>query len=92
MAEETKQKTAEKPAEDFTQHMKAAGKATVHQFKSLLPPDFWSYGREAQREFLLAMRSAVDVMIGALESKEGTPAAKSSGKRGGTRKVKVEVE
>jgi len=91
MAETNKGK-GQRPADAFGEHMRAAGQATVRQWRSLLPDKFWESGREARREFLLAMRSAVDVVIERLEGETGAPPTKPGGKRGSTRKVKVEVE
>jgi hypothetical protein len=84
MANEEKVKA--EPSE-FSQHVKAAGSAAVKQWKSLIPGEFWEYGREARRETLLAVRSAIDSAINRLEAAE-----EASPKRTTRRKTKVEVE
>ena len=56
-----------KGSSEFAEHAKAAGKAALRQWKSLLPDDFWNYGREARRETVLALRSAVNTIIDRLE-------------------------
>lgn len=87
MAEEEKVK---EPSE-FTQHMRAAGKATGKQIASLVPKEFWEHGREARRETLLAVRAVLDSAIERLEKPEDAkkPAPK---KKTTTRKKKVDVE
>ncbi|HEC23556.1 MAG TPA: hypothetical protein ENI95_11650 [Chloroflexi bacterium] len=82
----TEENVQPEPSE-FVEHMRAAGKSVVNQWKSLIPREFWQYGREARREFLLAMRSLVDSAIERLETEEERPARKRS-----TRKAKIEVE
>jgi hypothetical protein len=78
------EKIQSEPSE-FVEHMKEAGKATVDQWKSLIPQDFWDHGKAARREVLLAMRSLVDSAIDRLESQgERAPQAR--------RKTKVAVE
>jgi hypothetical protein len=84
MANEEKVKA--EPSE-FSQHAKAARSAAVKQWKSLIPGEFWEYGREARRETLLAVRSAIDSAIDRLEAAE-----EASPKRATRRKTKVEVE
>jgi len=77
-----------KGSSEFSEHAKAAAKAAVRQWKSLLPDDFWHYGREARRETVLALRSAVNTLIDRLEpAPTDTPPKPRS-----TRKAKVEVE
>jgi hypothetical protein len=84
MAEE---KVKREPPE-FVEHVKAAGRATTKQWKSLIPEDFWVHGREARRETLLAVRSLIDGAIERLEAAgESSSASKST-----RRKTKVEVE
>ncbi len=82
MAEQEKVKSE---SSEFVGHMKEAGKATVDQWKSLIPPDFWNHGKAARREVLLAMRSLVDVAIDRLEDQP-----KQASKE--RRKTKVAVE
>jgi len=77
-----------KGSSDFTAHTKAAARAALRQWKSLLPDDFWHYGREARRETVLALRSAVNTLIDRLEP---APIAAPPKPRS-TRKAKVEVE
>ncbi len=78
-----------KEPSEFGEHMKAAGRAMARQWKSLLPDDFWKYGREARRETLLALRSVVD---GAIERLEGREAAAETARARTPRKAKIEVE
>ena len=80
-----KEKTSE--TSEFGNHMKEAGRATIKQWKSLFPKEFWDHGRVARRELLLAMRSLVDVAIEHLEPKEETAKKAKS-----PRKAKVEVQ
>ena len=72
---------------EFGKHIKAARHAAVEQWQSLIPQEFWNHGRVARREFLLAMRSLVDVAIEHLEQKEDSDA-----KAKAPRKAKVEVQ
>ncbi len=87
MAEETV--TVKKS--EFSKHMKAATKASVKQVGSLVPREFWQYGREARREFLLAMRSVVDGAIDRLEAR-GTGEAPPAKPKPKARKTRVVVE
>lgn len=80
-----KEKKAEQS--EFGMHMKEAGRATIKQWKSLFPKEFWDYGRVARRELLLAMRSVVDIAIEHLEPKEA-PKEKAKAPR----KAKIEVQ
>lgn len=82
-------KEVEKQEPEFFQHAKAAGRAAVDQWRSLIPKEFWEHGRTARREALLAARSLVDAAIERLEETEG-----NNPRRGGStrQKVKVEVE
>ena len=86
----TKTVNTKSPGVESFQHLKAAGKATAKQWMSLLPDDFWKYGKEAQREMILAMRSAVDAVIDKIEPEEDTQPTKTSVKVKG--KARVEVE
>ena len=83
MADDTKREEPE-----FVQHSRAAGKAFVAQWKSLIPEEFWEHRRAARREGLLALRSLVDAAIERLEKPEDNPPKR----RRSSRKVKVEVE
>ena len=83
MAEEKAQK--ERP--EFIEHLRAARRATMRQWGSLIPKEFWEHGREARREFLLALRAAVDSAIERLEeADEEAPQPRAR------RKTKVEFE
>jgi hypothetical protein len=84
MAEEV-----EKEEPEFMQHTRAAGKAVVQQWKSLIPKEFWKHRRAARRETLLALRSLVDAAIERMEEAEEK---KPRRRRPSSRKVKVEVE
>ena len=77
---------------EFSKHMKAATKARARQVGSLVPKEFWQYGREARREFLLAMRSAVDGAIDHLEEKGTGEAPPAKAKPKARKKTKVVVE
>ncbi len=67
----SKKETANKAEQpEFVKHAKAAGKATLNQWKSLIPKEFWQHGREARRETLLALRSLIDDAIERLEKAE----------------------
>jgi hypothetical protein len=79
-----------KPSE-FKVHIKAASKSVAKQWGSLIPKEFWQYGREARREFLLAFRAVVDSAIARLEGDAEKPAASAPNPRT-RRKTKVEVE
>lgn len=80
----------QEPEPEFVTHLRAAGRAKVNQWKSLIPDAFWEYRREARREFLLAVKTAVDAAITALE--ENKPPAPPPPKRRGPRKARVEIE
>lgn len=83
MAEEQ----AQAERSEFVEHMKSARRAACKQWASLVPVGFREHGREARREFLLAMRSLVEGAIDRLEIDEtDAPAPKAA------KKVKVEVE
>jgi hypothetical protein len=49
--------------EEVRQHMKAARAAMRESYESMLPPGFLESRRKARKEFLLAMRSMLDVAI-----------------------------
>ncbi len=81
------QKVQEERSE-FVEHMKAATHSVKKQWSSLIPSEFWEHGRAARREFLLALRSAVDGAIERLEE----PQKETPKPRTPRRKTKVEVE
>lgn len=83
------QEKAKAEPTEFVEHARAATKAMVYQWRSLIPDDFWRYGREAQRETLLALRALVDTSIERLEKVEQKAEAP---KPRAPRKAKVEVE
>ncbi len=89
-------KAMPKEKSEFFTHLEAAGDNVVKQWSSLIPKEFWSYGREAQREFLYAMRTLVDHAIEFVDDANGEievegEAPRKATKRS-TKKVKVEVE
>lgn len=84
MADET---TREEP--EFVQHTRAAGKAFVAQWKSLVPKEFWEHRRAARLETLLALRSMVNSAIERLEETEPKPRSRRSSS---SKKAKVEAE
>jgi hypothetical protein len=98
MADKELPDVASPQAEDseFVKHFKAAGRAKAAQWKSLIPDDFWEYRCEARREFLLAVRSAVDAAIRELEAIDAKAAKDAKPKpprsRPAPRKARVEVE
>lgn len=81
---------------EFVKHFKASGRAKAAQWKSLIPDEFWEYRREARREFLLGVRSAVDAAIRELEAIDAKAAKEAKRKppksRPAPRKARVEVE
>jgi len=60
-------------SQEFTTHVRRAGKSVIMQWSSLIPKEFWTYGRDATRELLLAMRSAVDGAIEVIDPREAAP-------------------
>jgi hypothetical protein len=83
MAEEQ----AQAERSEFVEHMQSARRAAYKQWASLVPEGFREHGREASREFLLAMRSLVE---GALERMDIDETDETD--EPATKKVKVEVE
>lgn len=84
-----------KEKSEFFTHLEAAGDNVVKQWSSLIPKEFWSYGRTAQREFLYAMRALVDNAIDLVDVDgdiEGEGDAPKKATKRSTKKVKVEVE
>ena len=63
----TEKKTTQKPQdprlEEARAHMKAAGKNMGQVFESMLPPGVCEHERAARKEFLLGLRSLLDVAI-----------------------------
>jgi hypothetical protein len=53
--------------QEFTTHMKRAGQSVIRQWGSLIPKEFWTYGRDATREMLLAMRAVVNGAIDVID-------------------------
>jgi hypothetical protein len=51
------------------EHLKAARQAMRKSFETLLPPGYLDHRRQARKEFLLAMRSLVDLAIDRVEKK-----------------------
>ena len=49
--------------EEAREHMKAAREAMRGSYESMLPPGFLENRRKARKEFLMAMRSMLDVAI-----------------------------
>jgi len=49
--------------EEARQHMKAAREAMHKTYENMLPPGFIENRRKVRKEFLLAMRSMLDVAI-----------------------------
>jgi hypothetical protein len=72
---------------DFVTHMKNAGTAFRKQWGSLIPDDFYKYGKEARREFILGLQAAVDSTIDRLETSADRPS-----RRGRATKAKVQVD
>lgn len=80
--------TPQAKSAEAAQHAKAAARAFVLTWKSLLPDKFWDYSAEFGRESALALQTAVEAAIERLERNEGNepPPARP------TRKARVEVE
>lgn len=76
---------------EFTTHAKAAGRAFVLTWKSLLPDNFWHYGAEFTRESALALGAAIDTLANRIEGTEGQTPPPPPKPRAG-RKARVEVE
>ena len=78
--------------QEFTGHMKQAGKSVLKQWGSLIPKEFWAYGQDATREMLLAMRTAVDGAINAIdpESENVPKSAEATKKTRSKRKIDIE--
>lgn len=74
---------------EFHLHLRSAGKHVLKQWASLVPREFWTHGREARRQILLAMRTAVD---GAIECIEKEETDDEDAKPASRKKTKVEVE
>lgn len=74
---------------DFVRHMRNSFDAFGKQWSSLIPQEFWEYGEESRKEFLLAMRTLVDSAIDNLE--KGTAPREGGSTRGRT-KARVQVE
>jgi hypothetical protein len=74
---------------EFSTQLRSAGKHILKQWASLVPHEFWTHGREAQRQLLLAMRTAVDGAIERIEREE--PDIEDAPPRT-RKKTKVEVE
>ena len=85
----TTEKGHARKSSEFVEHTRAAARAALRQWKSLLPDDFWRYGREARRESVLALRSAVNSLIDRLDP---APEDAAPPKPRASRKAKVEVE
>jgi len=63
----TETKTTKKPkdprVEEAHAHLHAAGKNVCSAFESMLPPEVRTHGQAARKEFLLGLRSLLDVAI-----------------------------
>ncbi len=84
--------------DEFVEHQKRALEETGKALESLLPPDFVSHAKEAQKEFLAGFKVLADTFIDEMEkvakkvetAKEESDDDKPS--TTGKTKVKVQVE
>ena len=77
--------------QEFTSHVKQAGKSVLKQWGSLIPKEFWVFGQDATREMLLAMRTVVDGAIDVIDP-EAEAAPKPADKSQGRSKKKIDIE
>lgn len=77
--------------QEFTSHVKRAGKSVLKQWGSLIPKEFWLFGRDATHEMLLAMRTVVDGAIDVIDP-EGEAAPKTATRTQARSKKKIEIE
>lgn len=75
---------------EFSDHMKAAFDARRRQIESLFPEGFIENGKEADREFLLALSALVQNVADRIEQMSDADATKP--KPRSSRKAKVQVE
>jgi hypothetical protein len=85
------------PFETFLDHQKRALEETGKALESLLPPDFVSHAKEAQKEFVSGFKVLADSMIDELEKVAKKTEARVSPdddapSTTGSTKVKVEVD
>jgi len=85
------------PFETFLDHQKRALDETGKAIESLLPPDFVSHAKEAQKEFLTGFKVLADSVIDELEkvakkTEESVKRDDDKPSTTGTSKVKVEVD
>ena len=70
-------------------HFRASWEARRQQAKYILPKEFWEYGREAHREFILGLKALLDATADRLDVDGGPP---SKPKTTGRRKTKVDID
>lgn len=85
------------PLESFFDHQKRALEETGKAIESLLPPEFVSHAKEAQKEFVSGFKVLADSMIDELEKVAKKTEARVSTdddkpSTTGSTKVKVEVD
>nr|MBN1229271.1 hypothetical protein [Anaerolineae bacterium] len=80
---------SEAQSSEFFQHIKAAGKASVRQWASLVPKDFWVYGGEVVRETFLAAKAVVDGVIDALDRAPSEVQKTTPAPRKGKKKIEI---
>ena len=79
-------------SQEFTAHLRHAGKSVIMQWCSLIPKEFWTYGRDATREMLLAMRTAVDGAIAVIDPESKVAAKPAAPKSKSRSKKKIDIE
>jgi hypothetical protein len=83
------------PIDQFVEHQRRALEETGKAIESLLPPDFVSHAKEAQKEFIAGFRVLADTFIDEMEKvakKVETHKADDEDKPSTTGKAKVKVQ
>lgn len=83
------------PIDQFIEHQRRALEETGKAIESLLPPDFVSHAKEAQKEFIAGFKVLADTFIDEMEKvakKVETKKADDEDKPSTTGKAKVKVQ
>lgn len=91
----TTQTEPTKPLDQFVEHQKRALEETGKAIEALLPPDFVSHAKEAQKEFLAGFKVLTDTFIDEMEKVAKKPAQSADSdddKPSTTGKTKVKVQ
>lgn len=83
------------PIDQFVEHQRRALEETGKAIESLLPPDFVSHAKEAQKEFIAGFRVLADTFIDEMEKvakKVETQKTDDEDKPSTTGKAKVKVQ